>query len=35
MKEYVAPEITPLGSFQELTAWYGWASNDTEGVAII
>lgn len=36
MKEkYETPTVTTLGSFRELTAWYGWASNDGEGVAII
>ncbi|MCM1966630.1 MULTISPECIES: lasso RiPP family leader peptide-containing protein [unclassified Streptomyces] len=33
--EYEAPEMLPIGEFSELTMWYGWASNDGEGTAII
>ncbi|MFE4371000.1 lasso RiPP family leader peptide-containing protein [Streptomyces sp. NPDC056835] len=33
--EYEAPEMLPVGEFSDLTMWYGWASNDGEGVAII
>ncbi|MEV6850724.1 lasso RiPP family leader peptide-containing protein [Actinoplanes sp. NPDC051411] len=35
MTEYEAPALVELGDFAELTAWYGWASDDTEGVAIV
>ncbi|MFE7190288.1 lasso RiPP family leader peptide-containing protein [Kitasatospora sp. NPDC057541] len=33
--EYEAPALLPVGEFNEVTTWYGWASNDGEGVAII
>ncbi|MFJ5680997.1 lasso RiPP family leader peptide-containing protein [Streptomyces sp. NPDC093097] len=33
--EYEAPALVPVGEFSELTTWYGWASDDGEGVAII
>ncbi|GAB7110322.1 hypothetical protein JCM4814A_86370 [Streptomyces phaeofaciens JCM 4814] len=35
MTEYEAPQIEPMGDFSELTMWYGWASADGEGDAII
>jgi len=35
MSEYEAPAIASIGKFNELTTWYGWASNDSEGEAII
>ena len=35
MAEYEAPTLVSVGKFSELTAWYGWASDDSEGVAII
>lgn len=35
MAEYETPTIMQIGKFNELTTWYGWASNDGEGEAII
>jgi hypothetical protein len=31
---YEVPALVEIGSFNELTTWYGWASNDSEGEAI-
>ncbi len=32
---YEVPALVEIGKFSELTAWYGWASQDGEGEAII